>query len=59
MTDKKQNEKVVYIVGDRVSAVNDLLTEGWHIKEMHACGCRESGRLYVWLVRNPNSEEPA
>ena len=57
MTDKKQNERVVYIVGDRVSAVNDLLTEGWHIKEMYACGCRESGRLYVWLIRDP--EEPA
>ena len=57
MVDKKQNEKVIYIVGDHVSVVNEAIAEGWHIKEMHACGCRDSGRLYVWLIRD--SEEPA
>ena len=57
MADKKQNEKVVYIVGDHVSVVNEAIAEGWHIKEMHSCGCHDSGGLYVWLIRDP--EEPA
>ena len=57
MVDKKQKEKVIYVVGDHVSVVNDAIAEGWHIKEMHSCGCHDSGRLYVWLIRDP--EEPA
>ena len=53
--EEKLKEKLIYIMSGDFSELDKNLVAGWHIKEIHACGCRQGGRCYVWLTTEENS----
>lgn len=53
--EEKLKEKLIYIMSGDFSELDKNLAAGWHIKEIHACGCHQGGRCYVWLTTEENS----
>lgn len=53
--EEKLKEKLIYIMSGDFLELDKNLAAGWHIKEIHACGCRQGGRCYVWLTTEENS----
>ena len=53
--EEKLKEKLIYIMSGDFSELDKNLAAGWHIKEIHACGCHQGGRCYVWLTIEENS----